>query len=298
MRLFDKQLIREGLLNSCFDFGPDSTWFIMTSINNRTSCMPFYLIEWGHFFAGPKYCTRRKNDRYLLFYTLSGEGELNYAGKTYTLNANTVALIWCGQEHEYHTTGQEPWNFRWIHFSGVCVHEYYQILGDSQPIIVDITNDRLISNQICLITDSDHSNSPSQNLLISKVFIEIMTSLWGLINVDNESLFNRNIHVVDEAINYMECHFTENITLDIISNQLFLSKYYFSRIFKQITGNSPYQYLINLRVSKAKELLALTNCPLAEIAELSGFSDVKNLIYLFKRQVGMTPGEYRRTARE
>ena len=86
--------------------------------------------------------------------------------------------------------------------------------------------------------------------------------------------------------------------MDIIANQLFLSKYYFSRVFKQITGSSPYQYLINLRIGKAKELLVLTNCPLAEIAEMSGFSDVKNLIYLFKRQVGMTPGEYRRTAGE
>lgn len=120
-----------------------------------------------------------------------------------------------------------------------------------------------------------------------------MTSLWEAINESNQTNPNRNVYV-DKVICYLEEHFTEPISLDSIAEEVFISKYYLARIFKQITGKSPYQYLTNLRISKAKELLALTDFPLTEIAEMSGFRDAKKLICAFKQRMSITPGEYRR----
>jgi transcriptional regulator GlxA family with amidase domain len=62
-------------------------------------------------------------------------------------------------------------------------------------------------------------------------------------------------------------------------------------------GITPREYLLNIRVKAAKEFLALTDLPIAQIAENCGFCDSKNLILNFKKATHMTPGRYRKLNR-
>ena len=91
---------------------------------------------------------------------------------------------------------------------------------------------------------------------------------------------------------YIRDRLTENITLQEISNEVGLSRCYFAQMFKQSTGIAPYQYVIQQRVERAKQLLK-QDLPLAEIALECGFSDQSALSRTFGKCVGTTPKDYR-----
>ena len=72
-----------------------------------------------------------------------------------------------------------------------------------------------------------------------------------------------------------------------------MSKVHFSRFFKQITGMPPVQFVLKIRIDRAKELLDFTDKPIAEIAEASGFPDQNYFARTFKKITGMSPTQYR-----
>ena len=87
---------------------------------------------------------------------------------------------------------------------------------------------------------------------------------------------------------------TKKIGIDDITKQILMSKYHFLRLFKAYSGVSPYEYLINYRITNAKRLLKETEMSISEICNCVGFSDTNNFIRSFKRITGTTPGSFRR----
>lgn len=92
---------------------------------------------------------------------------------------------------------------------------------------------------------------------------------------------------------YVRAHLDANLSLDDLAQEVRLSKYYFSRRFKQRTGQSPYQFILYERVRAARRLLRKTTQPLARIALDVGFSSQSHFTRTFKRYVGVPPGRYR-----
>jgi AraC family transcriptional regulator len=95
-----------------------------------------------------------------------------------------------------------------------------------------------------------------------------------------------------QTIDYIQEHLTENICLNEVADYLGLSRYYFCHLFKQSTGLSPYQYVIQCRVARAKQLLRRGDFSLAEIAVACGFTHQSHLHRHFKRLTGVTPKRF------
>ena len=96
---------------------------------------------------------------------------------------------------------------------------------------------------------------------------------------------------VVEAKCYIDSHYFENIDLEQISNQSKFSKYHFIRLFKNAFGQSPHQYLIDVRLAKAKTLLANNYSVKAACFEV-GFESIPSFTTLFKKKTGRTPHAY------
>ena len=94
--------------------------------------------------------------------------------------------------------------------------------------------------------------------------------------------------------NYIDSHITEKITLDDISNHLYISKSHIERAFKQEYNQTPLAYFANQKISYVASMLATTNYSLSQIAQHLGYSDVKYMSKSFKKIKGKTPTEYRR----
>ena len=85
----------------------------------------------------------------------------------------------------------------------------------------------------------------------------------------------------------------EPLSLDALSKELDISPYYFSKLFKEETGSNFVEYLTNLRMSRAKELLKDESRSMKEICMEVGYSDPNYFSRIFKKNVGLTPTEYR-----
>lgn len=111
-------------------------------------------------------------------------------------------------------------------------------------------------------------------------------------NISNKKTESSN-DVIEAAKKYLEENFSKNITLDDVSMEVNISSYYLSRIFKESTGSNFIDYLTSLRMEKAKELLSKTQYSMKEICQMSGYSDPNYFSKSFKKNVGVTPTEYR-----
>lgn len=94
-----------------------------------------------------------------------------------------------------------------------------------------------------------------------------------------------------QAIDYIQAHLGDNISLCAIANEVGMSRYHFSRQFKEATGFSPYQYTLKCRVERGKELLLQKKLSIAEISLEVGFSSQSHFTQNFKRLMGVTPKE-------
>lgn len=102
-------------------------------------------------------------------------------------------------------------------------------------------------------------------------------------------------YVAEQVIGYIEDHYSEKISLDQIAENMYLSPFYISRIFKGETGSTPIRHLINLRLEKAKELLEKGyQGSIQEVAALVGYDDAYHFSKLFKKRYGISPSQIRK----
>lgn len=99
--------------------------------------------------------------------------------------------------------------------------------------------------------------------------------------------------LITKALEYIADHYTENLTLQGMADIVHVSKSYFSLLFKKQTGRNFIDYLIELRIWEAKQLLAQNDSKIYDVAKAAGFKDVKYFSKAFKKGTGFTPMEYR-----
>lgn len=99
-------------------------------------------------------------------------------------------------------------------------------------------------------------------------------------------------HLVNNIIYYIENHHTEDISLESLSDKLYISSTYISKVFKQETGESPINYLIKVRLNRAKQLLENQQVTVKEAAEIVGYQDAYHFSKLFKKYYGKSPSEF------
>ncbi len=121
-------------------------------------------------------------------------------------------------------------------------------------------------------------------------FLEKMMQVCCSIRDKNEE---HSESVVEKAKAYIQENFNREISLDDVSKEVNISPYYFSKIFKEESGENFTEYLTNIRIRKARELLENADMSIKEIGVMSGYSDPNYFSRIFKKHQGVTPREYR-----
>lgn len=145
--------------------------------------------------------------------------------------------------------------------------------------------------QIC-----QHYNLQTEhyNILCSGLLQSILALIANHATAANVSKAKNNTCKISELISYMKMTSKLNLSIGECAAFCNLSKVHFSRVFKTVTGSSPVQFFLELRVARAKELLDYTDRTMQEIAEACGFPDQNYFTRTFKKHTGMTPTQYRK----
>jgi AraC-like DNA-binding protein len=247
------------------------------SIGLRYSAMPGFFIE------------RQGLESYLILFTLGGEGLLKYLNREYRLTAGDCILIDCRQTHYYATTSNQNWTHHILHLNGKGIEFYYNEYMNSDSAVVKVDNDSQIEDtlqKLLRICNHYSSNEWTQHKLLAGLLVDLV--------------LNTEIHQKDKVSSetakicaYIEQHYTEAVTLDLLSKKFFRNKYSISRTFKAELGMGVNKYLNSVRLNAAKELLCTTNQTIEEISLAVGFTYPHYFIGVFKRETGQTPTQFR-----
>ncbi len=155
-----------------------------------------------------------------------------------------------------------------------------------KPVRINELKD-IIEKLICLKDASKEKRTPLRNniqLKIRETFIQFSSAL-------PENIFQSVCYIEDELLS--EEINIKNINLDALAKRANLSKYHFIRVFKKNTGMSPMQFIIYMKINKAKELLRRDDYKVSRVAMDVGFQDISNFIKQFKKVTGFTPTDYK-----
>ncbi len=129
---------------------------------------------------------------------------------------------------------------------------------------------------------------------IEELFDALSTFTGELMHLQSEYRESDSDRNVRQAKRYIQNHFSEQISLEDVSEELGFTPTYFSTMFKKKTGTGFSKYLMSLRIEKAKELLKDTNDPVSEICRRVGYSDIKHFNRIFEQVSGVKPTVYRK----
>lgn len=268
---------------------PSALYFHVPS--QRASRLFFYPVCTGHFYCNENYNAYRTNyDSYLLLFVLQGSGFLEADDRTYLIGKGSVAYIDCYKPHRYYTT--EGWEILWLHFDGPLARGYYdEITAAHSPIFSSAYTLSVRKDLESIYACYTNGKRQIDECIISNHINNILTMFFKEINFGCERPDKAN--ALKDTLFYISEHIDEPLSVDMLADRIFLSKYYFIRLFKAETGYTPHEYILTTRVNAASRDLKSTDDPIKDIAVRNGFADESSFCTTFKKFMGVTPRSYR-----
>jgi len=277
------------------DIDKKSKWKIFTS-SSMSSVLPFTIEECGLFHAKSEFFTEGEGiNNYLLLYTLAGDGYCSYRNNKQILKPNSVIIIHC-MEQFYVKPLESEWSYLWMHFNGSSMDKYMEYIMEEDANCIMLNDDRLLVKGFEELLNYPNLLDMNLSYYVSNIISNILTCIIkNKEQEDTVSSIGKYETIITSIHEYIEQHYMEDIGIEDFLEVAHLSKYYFIKIFKKMTGSTPYDYFIDFLISKSKILLRTTDESIADIAYKVGFPSVNNFIIQFKKNVGTTPNVYRRT---
>ena len=179
---------------------------------------------------------------------------------------------------------------------GAFFHKHYGIYELTPK---QTANTRRLFLQI--MEELDKAEPMSQTAILSELilgFIHFRRSnqqVACLNDVQEGKASGGKFDTVYQISDYISDHFQETLSLDSLAEQFYISKYYLSRSFHEVTGFGINEYINILRVKKAQSLLETTTLSVSEIASRTGFESITYLGRVFKKYQHVTPAQYRKS---
>jgi AraC-like DNA-binding protein len=241
----------------------------------------------------PHTSSRSNLQSYLYFTVISGSGTLIYDGKKYDLKKGDMVFIDCRKPYS-HTTDLNLWSLRWCHFYGPTlsfVYEKYVERGGRPTFRPEETASFLstLDSLYKLASGSDYIRDMRINEELNRLCTLLMEQSW---HPEEATTAPKKLSVV-EVKEYLEQHYAEKISLDELSKQFFINKYYLTRVFKEQFGQSITAYLTSLRITHAKQLLRFSEKSVEEIGLECGLGQLHYFSRVFKEVEGVPPSVYR-----
>ncbi len=270
-----------------------STWIMVTPAAGDKK-LNITVQEVGEFFFDGKHYTHRGPlDSFQIAVPLTDtQGTLEYREKTYAFpKIGQMLFLDYTSGAKIDTLGNS--HILFIHFFGAGVKYYYDLfyeLNGGSPI-VPFQSQTVISHIKRIIDLYSAPSTFESDIIAETLILECLSKIIRTVSPKPVSEYSKPVYGCIEIINR---EYASEISLDSLSERVHISKFHLCRIFKKETGITPSEYLTQIRINKAKELLQSSDLSQEAICLETGICNSSYLCKLFLANEGITPAQYRK----
>ncbi|MCR5254535.1 MAG: AraC family transcriptional regulator [Acetatifactor sp.] len=242
----------------------------------------------------PHKSSKKGLNSYLFFEVHKGKGILFYDGSKYDLKAGDCVFIDCSKNY-YHESSEDLWTIGWIHFNGINlkgIYEKYKERGGNP--VFSPTDTYLFRHCETELENLASGSDYIKDIKINQKLNELITLIMEETVIKDSDNISKDTEPMSLICEYLGEHYSEKITLDSLSERFFINKYYLTRRFKAYTGTTINNYLLNLRITRAKEELRFTKKSVEQIGYDCGLGALYYFSRTFKRVEGISPAVFRK----
>jgi AraC-like DNA-binding protein len=235
-------------------------------------------------------------DHYLIHYILDGKGVFQARGLTYRLHKGQGFLICPGEITYYEADTEYSWHYSWVGF--------HRIKAESCLIQASLTADNPVFTyekdafikdcfKEMMATGSYVKGREFRLLGLLYMFLSQLIETNGKERFPGYTSDKKELYV-KKAVEFMEMNYSRKISVAELAGNVGLDRSYFGALFKERLNISPQEYLINLRVNKACELMDNNSLSIGDISRSVGYEDPLLFSKVFRRIKSCPPREYRK----
>lgn len=236
------------------------------------------------------FISRNRSDYFVIEYVVEGKGSLTVNGKDFTLKEGDVYILPAESTHSYRADPERPYRKIWCNFYSDTFAKIQADYRLSERYVFhapECEEDFLRLLEIGTIGSRLNDNEWWK---IASVLMNVLNKIAA-----HEYHPEGSIVIAAHAKELLDDAVFSNITVEELAKQLFVSKTILTREFRLMYGMSPYHYYLNKKLSQAKLMLHNSNLSVKEISDKLCFSDEHYFSGLFKKKVGVSPSDFRKT---
>ena len=263
------------------------------SVFARTSLL--HLQEIGSLRALKRHVSRRQGlASYLFIIVEAGAGKLFYRGAEQHLSKGDCVFIDCNENYA-HETSENLWKLKWAHFFGPQmggIYKKYEERGGKAVFKPEnVSGFERIWAKLFEIANSDDY---IRDMRINEGLSELLTLLMEESRQPDEKRLGKKRKDLVVVCDYLNENYAEKISLDELAERFYINKFYLTRVFKKQYGISINRYLLQVRLTKAKQLLRFSEETVENVGWKCGLGAAQYFAKIFKREEGLSPSEFRR----
>lgn len=238
--------------------------------------------------------SRLEHEDYLLMYCSDGQGLLSVNDEETAVCAGDLMVLPQEVAHHYHADSRNPWSLRWAHFTGSKALDYIANLGlPANSFVISVgQHPKIISDFDALFSVRDTGYNMKALIHASQALKQMLTYL-ALLSASQSQQARQPINL-ESIQTLMMANLAGELDLDALAEAAHLSKYHFSKRYKALTGYSPIQHFIHMKMERACYLLDISNQAIGNVAQELGYDDPQYFSRLFRKVTGLSPRDYRK----
>jgi AraC-like DNA-binding protein len=236
-------------------------------------------------------------DEYQIIYITKGEGvfESINCGQQ-LIKQGTILFLFPGEWHRFKPDSETGWDEFWVGFKGTIIEniEHHHFISKENPILEIGLHDSIIELFINII-DKTKAERTGYQPLVSGIVMHLLGKIHSLTKQQRFHDEDITETIINQARIIFRTNIEQDIPMDKIAEELNVSYAWFRKAFKAYTGISPHQYMLQLKIEKAKMLLLDQSKTIKEIAFGLNFESAFYFSKFFKEKVGISPELYRKS---
>lgn len=253
------------------------------------------------------------HDQYELLLCLSDDMLCDVDGTVYPVGKNTLCLFNNMDLHHLRTRDPQGENKRFVVYFQPFYIEFlstndvnlldcflFRPFDDSQilPLQEDeVERIEVIMRELMRYQDMTREDCYGRELhiqlLLAQLLLEVNTWYRNYHHINNDSA-SENYRVIYRMINYINIHYMDDLSLDFLSHKFYINKYALCEDFRKVAGMTPNKYIVNCRITKAKELLQRGD-QVDQVCSEIGFNNLSHFSRSFKNAIGLSPKQYQQS---